>query len=76
MATAQKELSLVQKGLLVSKLARLDSDLPEAARPEVLCNIVKCQLCEVVKAAEWCEAPRPKSARPDRSDLNLSEAEE
>ena len=80
MATAQKEPSLVQKGLLASKLARLNSDLPEAARPksEVLCTVAKCQLCEIARAEPDFQlyTARPRPGRPDRSDLNLPEAEE
>jgi hypothetical protein len=51
--------SLVQTNLPASKLVR---DLPEAARPGLpLCDIAKCQLCEVARRApnsQLCEAVR------------------
>jgi hypothetical protein len=51
--------SQVQTNLPASKLVR---DLPKAARPELpLCNIAKCQLCEVARRApdsQLCEAAR------------------
>jgi hypothetical protein len=52
MAKAQKEPSLVQKDLLASKLeTRPDSNRPRATRPDLLlCEVAKCQLCEIAKA--------------------------
>jgi hypothetical protein len=52
MAKAQKEPSLVQKDLLASKLETgPDSDRPRATRPDLpLCEVTKCQLCEIAKA--------------------------
>jgi hypothetical protein len=43
--------SLVQTDLPASKLVGADPDPPKAARPnsEVLCDIAKCQLCEIAK---------------------------
>jgi hypothetical protein len=67
MATAQKEPGLLQNDLLAERLA--GSDLTgragkiaslaqaEAARPEGLCNIAKCQLCEVARRALNSELP-------------------
>ena len=46
---AREEPSLVQKELLASKLVESDPGLSKTARPDIgLCNIVKCQLCNVV----------------------------
>ena len=43
--------SLVQTDLPASKLVGADSDLLKTARPDSkLCNIAKCQLCEVANA--------------------------
>jgi transposase InsO family protein len=81
MATAQREPSLVQKDLLASKLVGANSDLPKAARLEPLCEIAKCQLCEIAraeldshlpKAEELCGVARPGPGRPDRSEPILS----
>jgi hypothetical protein len=76
MATAQREPSLVQKDLLASKLVGANSDLLKAARLELLCEIAKCQLCEVARAEELCNVARSGPGRPDRSEAKyeLSEA--
>jgi hypothetical protein len=65
MAKAQKEPSLVQKDLLASKLETgPDSDRPRATRPDLLlCEVAKCQLCEIAKAVsdiQPCDTVRPK----------------
>jgi hypothetical protein len=65
MAKAQKEPSLVQKDLLANKLeTRPDSDRPRATKPNLLlCEVVKCQLCEIAKAVsniQPCDTVRPK----------------
>ena len=67
MAKAQREPSLVQKDVLASKLEiRPDSDWPEATRADLpLCEVAKCQLCEVARAVpniRLCDTARP--ARP------------
>jgi hypothetical protein len=64
-AKAQKEPSLVQKDLLASKLETgPDSDRPKAIRPDLLlCEVAKCQLCEIAKAVsdiQPCNTVRPK----------------
>ena len=66
MAKAQREPSLVQKDLLASKLETgPDSDRPGATRPDLpLCEIAKCQLCEVARAVsdftiQLCDTARP-----------------
>ena len=50
---AREIASLAQTDLLASKLVGTDSDPLRAARPnsEALCNIAKCQLCEVARRA-------------------------
>jgi hypothetical protein len=58
---ARKIASLAQTDRLANKLVGSDSELPKAARPEGLCNIAKCQLCEVARRApdsELCGAAR------------------
>ena len=67
MAKAQREPSLVQKDVLASKLEiRPDSDWPEATKADLpLCEVAKCQLCEVARAVpniRLCDTARP--ARP------------
>jgi hypothetical protein len=57
--------SLVQTDLLASKLVGVDPDPPKAARPisEVLCEIAKCQLCEIARRApdsQLCNTARPE----------------
>jgi hypothetical protein len=56
----------VQKDLLASKLETgPDSDRPGATRPDLpLCEVAKCQLCEVAKAVpdfttQLCDTARP-----------------
>jgi hypothetical protein len=60
MAKAQREPSLAQKDLLTSKLETgLDSDRPRATKPDFpLCEIAKCQLCEVAKDILLCEVAK------------------
>jgi hypothetical protein len=65
MAKAPREPSLVQKDLLASELETgPDSDRPRATRPDfLLCEVAKCQLCEVAKAVpdiQPCNTVRPK----------------
>ena len=44
----------------------------------MLCTVAKCQLCEIARAEPDFQlyTARPRPGRPDRSDLNLPEAEE
>jgi hypothetical protein len=65
MAKAQRKPSLVQKDLLTSNLeTRPDSERPRATRPDLpLCEVAKCQLCEIAKAVsdiQPCDTVRLK----------------
>ena len=65
MAKVLREPSLVQKNLLASKLKTgPDFNRPRATRPDFpLCEVAKCQLCEIAKAVsniQPCDTVRPK----------------
>src|SRR6266536_2390560 len=67
---------LVQTDLLASKLVGAGSDLSETARPSSkLCNIARCQLCEVARVIpefKWHNTTKPKLcdlARPELFEL-------
>ena len=66
MASAQKELSLIQKGLLAKKLAGPDLPLPKAVGP---CDLARTIDLPLPKAEEPCISARLRPGRPDQSDF-------
>ena len=72
MASAQKELSLIQKGLLAKKLAGPDLPLPSAVGPYDLARTIDLPL---PKAEEPCVSARLRPGRPDQSEF-LRKADE
>ena len=66
MASAQKELSLIQKGLLAKKLAGPDLLLPKAVG---LCDLARTINLPLPKAEEPYVLARLRPGRPDQSDF-------
>ena len=62
MALAQKEPSLIQKGLLAKKLAGPDLLLPKAVGP---CDLARTIDLPLPKAEEPCISARLRPGRPD-----------
>ena len=62
MALAQKELSLIQKGLLAKKLAGPDLPLPKAVGP---CDLARTIDLPLLKVEEPCVSARLRLGRPD-----------
>ena len=66
MASAQKEPSLIQKGLLAKKLAGPDLPLPKAVGP---CDLARTIDFPLLKAEELCVSARLRPGRPDQLDF-------
>ena len=67
---AREEPSLVQADLLASKLVEADSGLSETSRlTRGLCNIAKCQLCNVVEQHLLYKAVKPEFISLPKAEL-------
>ena len=66
MALAQKELTLIQKGLLAKKLAGPDLLLPKVVG---LCNLARTINLPLLKAEELYVSARLRLGRPNQSDF-------